>query len=39
LDKELVERAKEAARAKKIPFTTLIASGIERELFAISKGH
>lgn len=37
LDKDLVERAKEAARLKKIPFTTLIASGIERELYAISK--
>jgi hypothetical protein len=39
LDKDLVERAKEAARVKKIPFTALIASGIERELYAISKGN
>lgn len=34
LSAELVERAKKAARERKIPFTALITAGIERELFA-----
>ncbi len=37
LDETLVERAKRAARLKKVPFTALVASGIERELFAVYK--
>lgn len=34
MDKNLIDRAKAAAKARKIPFTTLVAMGIERELAA-----
>lgn len=34
LSEELVERAKAAARERKIPFTAIVTAGIERELFA-----
>jgi len=37
ISKDLVERAKKAARLRKVPFTAIITSGIERELFAIYK--
>lgn len=38
MDADLVERAKEVARQKKIPLVALVSAGIEREIYAATRG-